>query len=323
MLLAGRRKNSVAARRERVLLTGATGFLGSHAIEPLIEAGYEVHALARKPRESSSVVWHAADVLDQSATAALVAEVAAQRMLHFAWYTEHGLFWASPENLSWVGASLSLLRAFTEAGGRRAVIAGTCAEYDWDNPGERCHELSSVATTATPECPATVYAAAKRATLMVASAYAAELGLSLGWGRVFLLYGPGEDERRLVPSVARALLSGHEAPTGDGTQIRDLMHVDDVARGFVALLESTVEGPVNIASGEGVAIRRVLDLIAEAAGRPELLRIGAIPPRPGDPQQLVADTHRLRTEVGFEPSITLEDGILDTVARLRPPRGRT
>jgi nucleoside-diphosphate-sugar epimerase len=303
-----------------VLLTGATGFLGSRAIEPLIEAGYEVHALARRPQPSSRVVWHAADLLDQAATAALVAEVAAERMLHFAWYTEHGRFWTSPENLSWVAASLSLLRAFTETGGQRAVIAGTCAEYDWGDAGERCSELSHAGRAATRERPATVYGAAKCATLMVASAYADAVGLSLGWGRVFLLYGPGEDERRLVPSVARALLAGREAPTGDGTQIRDLMHVDDVAHGFVALLTSTVRGPVNIASGEGVAIRRVLDLIAAAAGRPELLRIGALPPRPGDPEQLVADTHRLRTEVGFESTIPLERGIVDTVARLRAAR---
>jgi nucleoside-diphosphate-sugar epimerase len=110
------------------------------------------------------------------------------------------------------------------------------------------------------------------------------------------------------------LLADREAPTGDGTQIRDFTHVDDVARAFVALLDSTIAGPVNIASGEGVTISRVLDLIAEAAGRPDLLRRGALPPRPGEPERLVADTRRLRGEVGFEPRISLEEGIADTVA---------
>ena len=100
-----------------MLLTGATGFLGSRTIEPLLAAGYEVHALTRRPEGSTGVIWHAVDLLDEAATAALVGEIAARQMLHLAWYTEHGRFWGSPENLSWVGASLRLLRAFSEAGG--------------------------------------------------------------------------------------------------------------------------------------------------------------------------------------------------------------
>lgn len=297
----------------RVLLTGATGFIGSRTIDPLIEAGYEVHALVRRPRARDDVVWHTADLLDDRATATVVVEVAAQQLLHLAWYTEHGRFWRSPENLSWVAASLRLLEAFAQAGGQRAVMAGTCAEYDWSSTGERCSELARDGTSATPEHPATLYGVAKLATLSVARAYADEIGLSLGWGRVFFLYGAGEDKRRLIPSVTRALLSGEPAPTGDGTQIRDFMHVDDVARGFVALLGSAAVGPVNIASGEGVTIGQVLDLVGRATGRPDLLRPGALPARCGDPERLVADTTRLRTEIGFEPRITLRDGVADTV----------
>jgi nucleoside-diphosphate-sugar epimerase len=159
-----------------------------------------------------------------------------------------------------------------------------------------------------------LYGVAKLATFAVARAYAEEVGLSLAWGRVFFLYGPGEDERRLIPSVARALLAGEPAPTGDGTQVRDFMHVDDVARGFAALLDSAADGAVNIASGEGVTIGQVLDLVGRATGRPDLLRLGAVPARPGDPQRLVADTRRLSTEIGFEPRIGLSDGVADTVA---------
>jgi nucleoside-diphosphate-sugar epimerase len=309
----GRRTGPVAGG-ERVLLTGATGFLGSRVIEPLLQAGYDVHAVARRPGTRGDVAWHAVDLLDDDATAALVRAVEAQNMLHLAWYAEHGRFWESPENLSWAATSLRLLRAFSEAGGGRAVIAGTCAEYDWSSAGECCLELPRDGIAATPEGPATLYGAAKRATLLAASAYAETVGLSLAWGRVFLLYGPGEDAGRLVPAVARALLAGEEAATGDATRIRDFMHVDDVARGFVALLGSAVEGPVNIASGEGVALGRVLDLIAEAAGRPDLLRPGALPPRAGEPERLVADVQRLRSEVGFIPSIALEQGIAETVA---------
>jgi nucleoside-diphosphate-sugar epimerase len=300
-----------------VLLTGGSGFIGSRTIEPLLAAGYEVHALSRTGEDRPGVVHHEVDLFDDAATAAVVAEVAAEHMLHLAWYTEHGRFWGSPENLAWVGASLRLLRAFGEAGGRRAVIAGTCAEYDWTKAYERCLELVRFGADATPLRPATLYGASKHATHLVARAYASEVGLSLAWGRVFLLYGPGEDQRRLIPVVARALLQDEEAPTSDGTQIRDVMHVDDVAHGFVAVLGSTIEGPLNIASGEGVSILQVLTLIAEAAGRPELLRVGAVPQRAGEPERLVADVQRLCNEVGFRPNTSLEDGIADAVARWR------
>jgi nucleoside-diphosphate-sugar epimerase len=306
----------------RVLLTGGSGFIGSRAIAPLLAAGYEIHALGRHRGASRDVSWHELDLLDDRATAQVVGEVAAEHLLHLAWYAEPGRFWAAPENLDWVAASLRLLRAFAEAGGRRAVIAGTCAEYDWSHPVERCSELDDGSRAATPLRPATLYGASKHATHLVAGAYAQEAGLSLAWGRVFLLYGPGEDERRLVPQVARALLAGEQAPTSDGAQVRDFMHVDDVAAGFAALLASAVEGPVNIASGEGVSIADVLALIAGAAGRPELLGLGALPRRTADPDRLVADTRRLTDEVGFAPAIELDQGIAQTVAALAGAAGR-
>ncbi len=310
----GRHAVAMPAGSRRVLLTGGSGFLGSRTIQPLLDAGFEVHALSRRPGASADVAWHTVDLLDDDEAVGAVGEIAAEHMLHLAWYTEHGRFWSAPENLDWVAVSVRLLRAFHEAGGRRAVMAGTCAEYDWSGSEESCRELAHGFLPATPAEPATLYGAAKHATHLVASAYAREVGLSFAWGRVFLLYGPGEDERRLLPQVATALLAGREARTSDGSQVRDLMHVDDVARGFVALLESAVEGPVNVASGEAVALARAIELIGLAAGRPELLRIGALARRDGEPERLVANTRRLREEVGFHGEVGLEQGIADTVA---------
>jgi nucleoside-diphosphate-sugar epimerase len=310
----------------RVLLTGATGLIGSRAIEPLLEAGHEVHAFAREPealadrREAmSGVLWHRLDLLDPWATRAVIYELEADALLHFAWYAEHGKFWTAPENLSWVGATLGLLRDFGEAGGRRAVLAGSCAEYEWGADAS-CAELETARAPATPLHPATLYGAAKHATHVAASAYAEGAGLELAWGRIFLCYGPGEDERRLVPSVIRALLASREAEVGDGTQWRDLMHTDELARAFVALLDSPVKGPVNVASGEPVRLADVIALIAEQIGRPELVRLGALAPRAGDPPKLLADVGRLRREVGFHPKSGLVEGIEQTIRWWRERR---
>jgi len=282
---------------KRVLVTGSGGFIGRRTLEPLAELGFDV-------------VRNAADLLAPDAAERVIDEVRPTHLLHLAWYAEHGKFWTSPENLRWVEASLALLRAFADAGGRRAVLAGTCAEYDW-NEGDGTFAEDA------PLAPATLYGAAKAGLHQIAAAYAAQASFEFAWGRVFFLYGADEAPGRLFASVAGALLGGEPARTTDGSQVRDFMHVDDVGAAFAALLASGVHGAVNIASGEGVAVRDAIAEIARAAGRPDLLELGALPQRPGEPPRLVADARRLREEVGFAPAFGLAEGIAATVEQLR------
>lgn len=292
----------------RVLLTGATGFVGRNALAPLLAAGFEVHAVSSRtpPDGERGVVWHQADLLDDAERDAVVTEVGASHLLHFAWYAEHGKFWQSPENERWRAASSALLRAFVAHGGERAVLAGTCAEYAWQ---DETHCVEGV----TPLAPATPYGGAKRALWLDAEAYAADVGLSLAWGRIFFLYGPHEDPRRLVASVAQALVHGERAETGAGEQVRDFAYTPEVAAAFVALLCSDVAGAVNVVSGRQLQIREVVEAVGAAAGRPDLLAIGARPGNPDDPQILTGDPTRLFTEVGWTPALSFEASIAATV----------
>ena len=287
----------------RVLVTGATGFVGRHVVAALAARGHEVVAVSR-----ASGDLHA-DLLAGD-PAEVVAEADASELVHLAWYAEHGRFWTAPENLDWVGATLRLLRAFREAGGRRAVVAGSCAEYAWGDRGPLCEETS-------PLRPATLYGACKHAAHLAAEAYAAQEGLSLACGRIFFSFGPGEAPGRLIPAVAGALLRGEEAPVTAGEQVRDFLAVEELGDAFAALLDSGVEGAVNMASGEGVSVRDVVAAVGRAAGREDLIRYGALPGRPGDPPEIVADVGRLRDEVGWAPRESLEGGIERAVAALR------
>ena len=295
----------------RILLTGATGFIGRQAAPLLIERGYEVHAVSRSGGpELDGIHSHAADLLESGIPETLVAEVGPTHLLHLAWYAEPGEFWDSVENLRWTAASLELLGAFAASGGRRFVGAGTCAEYDWSVAG-RCVEGR------TPLRPATLYGACKDAMRRVVEATSRERRLSAAWGRVFFPYGPGEHSDRLVPSTALRVLQGEPAPCTEGSQVRDFLHVADAAAALVELLDSEVVGPVNVGSGEPVSVRELVGMIGDAAGRPELIELGALPSRPGEPAELLADTGRLRREVGWAPFYSLRDGIRDTVAELR------
>jgi nucleoside-diphosphate-sugar epimerase len=292
----------------RVLITGATGFIGTAGRRALVRAGYEVHAISSHPQpDEPEVVWHRADLLADHDSERVLVAVRPELLLHFAWYAEHGRFWTSIENVRWAEATLRLMRAFAQHGGRRAVLAGTCAEYEWTPAGGVLSE------TRTPLRPASLYGSCKNATRLIADALAMQVGIELAWGRIFFLYGPGEPATRLVPAVARALIAGEPVPVADGKQVRDFMYVDDVAEAFVSLLASDVQGPVNIGSGDGISLRALVELVGAAAGGSDLIQFGALPRRPGEPASLIADVGRLRVEVRFEPRVRLEDGVAATV----------
>jgi len=298
-------------------VTGATGFIGRHALAPLMAGGDEVHAVTiDDPVEGASeVVWHQADLLDPGSVADLLATVRPTHLLHFAWYVTPGEYVTSLENFRWVQASLELLRRFGENGGQRVVMAGSCFEYDL--------RYGYCSERVTPLEPDTLYGTCKRALHALLEAFAGRAGLSQAWGRIFYLYGPHEYPQRLVPSVIRALQAGETARCSHGCQIRDFLHVQDVAGAFVALLRSDVTGPVNIASGQPVALKEVIARIAARLNAEDRVHLGALPAPANEPPLIVADTRRLRDEVGWRPEYDLERGLEQTIgwylSPLTPP----
>ena len=290
----------------RVLVTGAGGFIGRHAAAALGRAGFEVHGLSRRPAGVAGVVEHAADLMDAGAVRRVVGSVRASHLVHLAWFVEPGAYWRAAANLDWVSASLGLARAFAEAGGRRMVGAGTCAEYAWGG---------AVLDEAGPIEPATLYGVSKDAVRRVLSAWAPGAGVSFAWGRVFYLYGPGEAPGRLVGDAIRTLRAGKRFATSHGRQRRDFLHVADVGGAFAALAAGAAEGVVNIGSGRAVAVRDMLDGVAALVGGADRIDFGARPLPASEPEVIEASVTRLRDELGFRPRYGLADGLRDVVER--------
>lgn len=130
---------------------------------------------------------------------------------------------------------------------------------------------------------------------------------------MFFLYGPNENPKRLVPSVILSLLRGEEAKSSHGMQVRDYMHVQDVADGTVALLDSAAQGAFNIASGRAVTIRHIVERLGEITGRADLLRIGAYPARANDAPLVVGDPAMALQAFGWQSAIGLDEGLRTTV----------
>lgn len=297
----------------KVLLTGASGFIGRHCISALTARGHEVHAVSSRcagnaPSNNSGAIWHQADLLDTSQTRPLLDAVRPSHLLHLAWYAEPGKYWTSAENLRWVSASLELFRQFAECGGQRVVAAGTCAEYQWLDATYPMYREDS-----TPLLPATLYGVCKHATQSVLSSYARQSGVSAAWGRIFSLYGPHEHPSRLAASVIRSLLQNEMAGCSEGRQIRDYLYVTDVAEAFVAILEGALCGPVNIGSGIGIPVRHLVETIGEITGKGKLIQFGAHPANANEPAEIVADIRQL-LGTGWKPTTALSSGLTQTIA---------
>ena len=283
----------------RVLLTGATGFIGSAVARALVARGAEVHASVR-PGSSldrlagieAAVALHEVDLGREGQVRALVQTASPDAAIHVAWYAEPERYLdAEEENEASLQASRLLLRVLGELGHRRVVMAGTCLESS---------HLSQ--TTAYQRTKAAAHTAALQ-----------DASLDATCAHIFYVYGPGEDRRRMLPTVIRALLRGEAVAVSEGWQQRDYLHVADVASALCALAESDTVGSVDVCSGSAVRVRDLIESVGAITGRSDLLRFGLHAdstaegwPASGDPGPL----HRL----GWKPVFDLDSGLRDTIS---------
>jgi nucleoside-diphosphate-sugar epimerase len=293
------------------LITGASGFIGRRCLIPLAREGFEVHAVSfqGKPDAGESVHWHRMNLLDPATFGPLLKRLGPSHLLHAAWIATPASFWTSEENLSWLSSSIELVRQFYLSGGQRAVGVGSCAEYEWTSAD--CSE------TRTPLRPSTIYGQCKAAMSFALEAAASSAGGTAAWARLFFPYGPGEAAERFIPAVIRGLIKGETVECTHGNQVRDFVFVDDVADALVKMLTSAGTGAFNVGSGHALSLREVVAVICEKLGRADLIRFGARPSPPGDPERVVADVTRMRREIGWQPSYSIEAGIDRAIAAWR------
>lgn len=280
---------------KRVLVTGASGFLGRALIPALLGRGFEVHGVARSPREAApGVTWHEADLLTEDGRARVLSASRPTHLVHLAWEARPGRYRDDPANRLWAAASIDLLACARAAGAGRILGIGSCLEYG--PKAGLCDEHD--------EChPTTLYGQAK---LSAAEAY---LAAGAAWGRVFFPFGPHEPEGRLIPALIRDLLAGKLFDCSHGEQLRDFVYVEDLAQMIAAVLESDLTGAVNLASGEPRSLRSVVEHFTNRLGARHLVRFGAIEAKGVDAEPIIAaDIRKLRSVTAGAPTIGFELG---------------
>ena len=288
----------------KVLVTGASGFIGRQCCTQLSALGYEVHAVSSRSQSGETVHWHHADLLDNQQIINLMQLVKPTHLLHLAWYAEPGKYWTSSINYHWVKASLTLFEEFSERGGKRIVVAGSCAEYDWG--------FKDYIEDSTPLAPSTLYGVCKHSLQLMLSSYASLQNLSFAWARLFSIYGPYEHPNRLFASVIQALLRNKEVKVSNGELIRDYLHVSDVASALVELIEHDIQGPINIGSGSGLKLKDIAGKIETKINKFGYIEISKKYSPDNEAPIIIANTERINS-TRWKPIYDIDTGLEDTI----------
>jgi nucleoside-diphosphate-sugar epimerase len=303
----------------RVLVTGASGFIGRHLVGRLQDRGCTVYAVSRRASIGANPI-----VLPEL-TAPIIDEAL------------QGLTLDAVVNLAAVGvypgerdiATLTqvnsvlpceILAVAAKRGANIYVQAGSSAEYAAGSDELVLAESSALGWSK-------AYGATKAIATKLLPLWGTQHGTRVSILRFFNVYGPGEARHRLLPSLVTKLSNGEAVALSAGTQLRDFLYVLDVCDGVLALLQSMAKdvglcGEYNLCSGEPVSVAVFSRLVADAVGvSGDLLQFGTLPMRPDDLPRVVGDGHALRKVSGWRPRFSLAEGIEDAVGKLLLGRG--
>lgn len=289
---------------KRILVTGGTGFIGSHLLSRLCELDARVYAVSRRqpPETSRAIEWHQGDLADPQRTRNLVEAIKPQIIYHLASHVvaARNTEAVVPTFQCNLMATVNLLMAAQAVGCQRFILSGS---------------LEEPSLSVTDVVPSSPYAVTKWASGAYARMFHALYQFPAVILRIFMVYGPGQrDLQKLIPYVIGSLVNGKVPKLTSGRRPIDWIYVDDVVEGLVAsALAKHVEGKtIDIGSGKVETVRTVVQTLARFMGSDYAPSFGAKPDRQFE-QVRVADMHAAKELLGWAPKVSLEEGLKRTI----------
>jgi UDP-glucose 4-epimerase len=288
----------------RVLVTGASGFIGARLLERLQGERVELHAVSRRPQSGAGPVrWHESDLVEPDAVRRLVENTRPDVVFHLAGDTRaaRNLDLVSSTFQANLVSTVNLLTAVAEHGRARVVLTGSMEEPEHGEP------------------PSSPYAASKLAARSYGELFAAMLELPVIVLRLFMTFGPGQqDLRKLVPYVTLSLLRGVAPQLTSGQREVDWVYIDDVAAAFVAAgaCSDVAGASVDVGSGTSCSIRSLVERLVELVDPTIAPVFGAVEDRPLE-QVRTADVEAAAAAIGWQPRVSLDEGLERTVGWYR------
>ncbi len=303
----------------RALVTGGTGFVGANLCRRLLAEGYAVHLFVRPEHSSwrigeirADLTLHPVGLGDPDALTQVLRQIRPQVVFHLA---VHGAYPAQADARQMIETNLvgtsNLLDACLRADVETVVNTGSSSEY-----GLRDHAPAENE----PVDPDNWYAVTKLSATLVCRFMARKYGLRLPTLRLYSVYGPYEEPSRLIPTLIIHGLHRRWPPLVGPEVARDFVAVDDVCDAYLraAAFRSSEPGPIyNVGSGIQTALRELVALTQSQLSIADSPIWGSLPNREWDTSTWVANTQKIRSELGWVPRVTLADGLAQMIAWLR------
>jgi len=296
----------------RILVTGATGFIGARIAERLHERGHTLALVVRQNKQSdrAAAIYGQCEIIEADLLMKLTYTDAVRRfqpdaLMHAAWMGVAGATRNDPLQIANIEATASLLEVAIAAGAKSFVGLGSQAEY---GPKNCAIDESMVAN------PTTLYGSSKLTACRVTESMCRLGNVRHAWLRIFSTYGPRDNPSWLIPFLIAKLQAGDVPDLTPCEQIWDFLYIDDAADAAVAVLENTsAAGIFNLGSGDGRPLHETVTLLRDLVRPDGELGIGRISYRSDQVMHLEADTTRLRQATGWAPKVELKTGLQQVV----------